>query len=208
MTNPAQALRLVVLVSGRGSNLQAIIDANSSGALQSFVAGVISNKEDAFALERAANANIPTLVVTSKGKKSDVFFSELIAAADSFKPDFIVLAGFMKILPASFVRHYQDRIINIHPSLLPKFPGLNAQKQALDAKAQTTGCTVHFVDEGCDTGPIILQKEENILDSDTEETLSKRLLHKEHACLIEALQLIETKKVVLQGKKTLLRNTL
>lgn len=186
------SLNLVVLVSGRGTNLQAILDAQVSRTIQSKVSLVISNKKDALALERAAKANVPTQVVPSKDKTSEEFFAELLTVVQNAKPDLIVLAGFMKILPPSFVQAFEGKIINIHPSLLPKFPGLNAQNQALEAGETETGCTVHYVDEGCDTGPIILQKTESILPNDTEDSLSQRLLKKEHVCLIEALQKLES----------------
>lgn len=158
MISTPQSFRLVVLVSGRGSNLQALIDAQNQGKIKSKIVGVISNKPGVLALSRATDATIPTKVVPSKGKKSAEFFAELEIVVDEFRPDLIVLAGFMKILPPDFVARRKNRIINIHPSLLPNFPGLDAQKQAIEAGAKQTGCTVHYVDEGCDTGPIILQK--------------------------------------------------
>ena len=196
MISTPQSFRLVVLVSGRGSNLQALIDAQNQGKIKSKIVGVISNKPGGLALSRATDATIPTKVVPSKGKKSAAFFAELEIVVDEFRPDLIVLAGFMKILPPDFVARRKNRIINIHPSLLPNFPGLDAQKQAIEAGAKQTGCTVHYVDEGCDTGPIILQKTESILPRDSADSLSERLLEKEHACLIEAIQLIENNKVL------------
>lgn len=202
----SKILNIIVLVSGRGSNLQALIDGIQAGHLISKVTAVLSNKDSVQALERAQKAGIACLVVPSKGKPKELFQEELLAAVSNLEPDLIVLAGFMKILSPAFIKRFENQIINIHPALLPAFPGLNAQKQALDAGVKTTGCTVHFVDEGCDTGPVILQKTEDILDSDTEETLSARLLKKEHTALVEAVKLIEENKVVLQGRQTLLRN--
>jgi phosphoribosylglycinamide formyltransferase-1 len=196
------ALRLVVLVSGRGSNLQALLDAQKTGSLESRVVKVVSNKAQAPALERAANAGVPTAVIPSVGKSSNDFFTELRACVDAANPDLVVLAGFMKILPADFVDAFAGRIVNIHPSLLPRFPGLNAQKQALDAGVKTTGCTVHFVDHGCDTGPVILQKIIDVLPGDTEESLSSRLLSVEHAALVEAIRRIETGKCAAPSVET------
>lgn len=186
-------LHIVVLVSGRGSNLQAIIDAEHTQKINSKISLVISNQPNALALEKAQKAGIATLAIPSKNKSATVFQSELLIALKKQKPDLIVLAGFMKILSKEVVSAFRGKIINIHPSLLPKFPGLNAQQQALDAGAKTTGCTVHFVDEGCDTGPIILQKTENILPDDDFESLDKRLLKKGHEALIEAIKRIEEK---------------
>lgn len=203
MSNSPQ---IVVLVSGRGSNLQALIDAIQDGHLNSQVKMVISNKEGVLALERAQKVGISTLVVESKAKSKDQFQDELLAAVMEQNPDLIILAGFMRLLSPAFIQRYKNKIINIHPALLPAFPGLHAQKQALEAGVKVTGCTVHYVDEGCDSGPIILQRTEEILDTDDEETLSSRLLHKEHDTLVEAVKLIEENKVVLQGRKTLLRN--
>lgn len=200
-----KSLRLVVLVSGRGSNLQALIDATAQSKIRSRVVAVISNKPDAMALERARKAGVAHSVVVSKAKSNDIFFRELELEVNKHQPDLIVLAGFMKILPPALVKAYKGRIINIHPSLLPAFPGLYAYKQAIDAGVKVTGCTVHFVDEGCDTGPIIIQKVININNDDSEDSLSERLLAHEHAALVESIKLIEDDKLVLQGKKTLLR---
>lgn len=183
--------RIVVLVSGRGSNLQALIDASESGKIKSQIVCVISNKDSAFALKRAEKAQIPRVVIPSAKKDTTLFFQELQTEVLKHKPDWIVLAGFMKILPKDFVKTFEQRIINIHPSLLPKFKGLDAQAQALEAKETITGCTVHFVDEGCDTGPIILQKSLSILPEDTVESLSARLLPLEHEALVEAMQVLE-----------------
>ncbi len=185
--------RIVVLVSGRGSNLQALIDAQHSQKIQSQIVAVISNKPEALALTRAQKAGMPTLVIASQGKDNAVFFAELLQAVKRQNPTWVVLAGFMKILPPAFVQAFAGKIINIHPSLLPLFPGLNAQAQALQAGVRETGCTVHFVDEGCDTGPVLLQKKIAISPDDTVATLSERLLVKEHECLVEAVRILERK---------------
>lgn len=200
-------LKIVVLASGRGSNLQALLDAIELGTLQSKIIAVICNKPDAQALKRAQDRGIPAICIASKGKSSEVFFEEILQAVLQYEPDLIVLAGFMKILPPLFVETFKNRIINIHPSLLPAFKGLDAQKQALEAGVKVTGCTVHFVDAGCDTGATILQTPVDILPEDTVESLSARLLTIEHQTLVRAVTLLETNKVILQGNKTLLRQT-
>lgn len=206
-SSSAKSLRLVVLVSGRGTNLGAIIDAAQKQIIQSKIKLVISNQPKALALERAKKAGIPYQIIPSQGRDQQKFFNDLKTAVAAQKPDLIILAGFMKILPRDFTQKFRYKIINIHPALLPSFPGLHAQKQALEAGVAVTGCTVHFVDEGCDTGSIILQKTERLQPGDTEETLSQRLLQKEHACLVEAIKLFEEEKVVLQGDQTLLRKS-
>jgi len=204
MANNAK-MKIVVLVSGRGTNLQAIIDAQQTKTIASRIIMVISNKENVAALDRAEKANIPFQVITSKGKSKDVYNKELLKSLQTLNPDLIVLAGYMKILPPSVINCFTNKIINIHPSLLPSFPGLKAQQQALDFGVKITGCTVHFVDEGCDTGPIILQEYEKVHNNDSQKSLSLRLLKKEHAALVQAIQLIENNKVILQDRKTLLR---
>lgn len=198
-------LNLTVLASGRGTNLQAILDASAQGHIKSRVTHVISDKEGAPALERARKAGIKALAIPSQGRKARDFFVELIQTLQNISPDLIVLAGFMRILPPEMVDAFEGRVINIHPSLLPAFPGLNAQKQALETGVKVTGCTVHYVDQGCDTGPILVQKTTEVKDDDTPESLSERLLVQEHKALIEAITLIEEHKVILQGRKTLLR---
>lgn len=190
-----KALNIVVLVSGRGTNLQAILDAQNAGTIQSRVTLVISNKEAAPALERAKACSVPTKVIMSKNRDPRGFFLELQDTVRAAKPDLIVLAGFMKILPPDFVKTFSNRIINIHPALLPNFPGLDAQGQAIAAGAKKTGCTVHVVDEGCDTGPIILQKTLEVLPNETRDHLAERLLPLEHQALIEAIQRIEAGKI-------------
>jgi len=189
-----KCLKITVLVSGRGTNLQAILEAQKAGTIQSEVTLVISNKKNATALERAKAFAIPTKVIPSNCDPKE-FFLELKQAVQAAKPDLIVLAGFMKILPHDFVQTFPNRIINIHPALLPNFPGLDAQGQAIAARVKKTGCTVHFVDEGCDTGPIILQKTLKILPKETRDSLAERLLPLEHQTLIEAIQMIEAGKI-------------
>ena len=171
------SLKIAVLVSGRGSNLQAIIDAIGSGKIDGKIEIVISNKKDAFALERARNHNIEGIFIDSLSFKSkDDYDRAIIKILDDKNIELVCLAGFMRILTPYFVNKYKRRIINIHPSLLPAFPGLEVQKKALDYGVKFTGATVHFVDEGVDSGPIILQSIVPVLDTDTPEILSERIL--------------------------------
>lgn len=206
--NETKGLNLVVLVSGRGTNLQAILDAIQQQKIKSRVIAVVSNRPQALALERARKLDIPTVTVLSKDRPKNEFHQELLEKVQRLSPDLIVLAGFMRILPEEFINSFPNKIINIHPSLLPAFPGLNAHQQALDAGVKLTGCTVHFVDKGCDTGPIILQESLPILEGDDENSLATRLLKVEHQTLITTIKLLEDDKVVLQKNKTLLRNDL
>ena len=183
-------LGLVVLISGRGSNLQAIIDAIEKGEISAQISAVISNVPGVQGLERAKKHNIPSAVVDNK-KFSDKSSYEavLLQTIDSFAPDLICLAGYMMIVGQRIINKYKGKIINIHPALLPAFPGLHAQRQAIEAGVKESGCTVHFVDEGCDTGPIILQKKVPVLFGDTEATLSARILEEEHKLYPKAIQL-------------------
>lgn len=190
-----------VLVSGRGSNLQAILDRIADGYLPVEVKVVISDKEDAYALERAKQAGISTVVVSRKACASKEEFEDKIhAALISAGCELVVLAGFMRLLSGAFVNKWQHKIINIHPALLPSFPGLDAQGQALDYGVKFSGCTVHFVDEGTDSGPIILQKVVPVLDSDTEDTLAARILEQEHKAMPEALKLWASDKLQIDGR--------
>ena len=194
--------KIGVVVSGRGSNLQSIIDHIAEGKLNVEVAVVVSDHKEAFALERAAKAGIPTAVVERKGCKDKAEFEDKIDAALRDKgAEVVVLAGFMRILTGHFISRWENKIINIHPALLPSFKGLDAQGQAVDYGVKVAGCTVHFVDEGTDTGPIILQKVVPVLDDDTEETLAARILVEEHKALPEAIQLWADGKLTIKGRK-------
>ena len=194
--------KIGVIVSGRGSNLQSIIDHIAEGKLDVEVAVVVSDHADAFALERAAKAGIPTAVVERKGCKDKAEFEDKIdAALRKAGAEAVVLAGFMRILTGHFISRWEHKIINIHPALLPSFKGLDAQGQAVDYGVKVAGCTVHFVDEGTDTGPIILQKVVPVLDDDTEETLAARILKEEHKALPEAIQLWADGKLTIKGRK-------
>ncbi len=194
--------KIGVVVSGRGSNLQSIIDHIAEGKLNVEIAVVVSDHKEAFALERAAKAGIPTAVVERKGCKDKAEFEDKIdAALREAGAEVVVLAGFMRILTGHFISRWEHKIINIHPALLPSFKGLDAQGQAVDYGVKVAGCTVHFVDEGTDTGPIILQKVVPVLDDDTEETLAARILIEEHKALPEAIQLWADGKLTIKGRK-------
>ena len=194
--------KIAVLVSGGGSNLQSIIDATESGYLDVQIAVVLSNKEEAYGLTRAKNHGIPAIVVKHgdfDGRED--FENKLIEVLDGYGVDLVVLAGFMRVLTPLFVGHYQHRIINIHPAILPSFPGTHAQKQAFDYGVRFSGCTTHFVDEGTDTGPIILQAVVPVLADDTEETLGARILKEEHRIFPETLKLWSEGRLVIEGRK-------
>lgn len=194
--------KIGVLVSGRGSNLQAIMDRIADGYLPLEIAVVISDKPDAFALERAQKADIKTVAVERKACASkEEFEAKINAALEAGGCELVVLAGFMRILSADFVNKWQHKIINIHPALLPSFPGLHGQKQAVDYGVKFSGCTVHFVDAGTDSGPIILQKVVPVMDDDTEDTLADRILVQEHIAMPEALKLWAEGKLTIEGRK-------
>ena len=197
-----KAMRLVIMASGRGSNFTAIDDAIKAGKLNAEIIAVVSDKTDAAVLGKALKAGVPNVVVLArKGfatrRDYDMALADLV---EGFSPDYIALAGFMRVLGKEFVGRFKGRIVNIHPALLPSFPGLDAQKQALDFGAKVTGCTVHFVDEGMDTGPIILQRAVPVLEGDDEEKLSQRILEQEHILYVEALGLLADEKVRLIGR--------
>ena len=194
--------KIGVVVSGRGSNLQSIIDHIAEGKLNVEIAVVVSDHKEAFALERAAKAGIPTAVVERKGCKDKAEFEDKIdAALRDAGAEVVILAGFMRILTGHFISRWENKIINIHPALLPSFKGVDAQGQAVDYGVKIAGCTVHFVDEGTDTGPIILQKAVPVFDDDTEETLAARILKEEHKALPEAIQLWADGKLTIKGRK-------
>jgi phosphoribosylglycinamide formyltransferase-1 len=197
-------IKLGVLASGRGSNLQALIDSMRGGRLDAEIAVVISDVEEAFALERARAAGIPAHYVDPGPKKSrlgEAAERKIVETLEAFGVDLIALAGFMRIVGAATVQRFRLRIMNIHPSLLPSFQGLHAQKQALDYGVKYSGCTVHFVDEGVDTGPIIIQVAVPVLDSDTEESLSERILKEEHRIYTEAINLFAAGRLRVEGRK-------
>ena len=173
--------KVVVLISGSGSNLQALIDNIAAGANPARIAAVISNRSDAYGLQRAQAAGIATLVLDHKAFSDRVAFDQTLAAAiDGFEPDLVVLAGFMRILSGDFVRHYQGRLLNIHPSLLPKYKGMHTHQRAIDDGEQEHGCSVHFVTEELDGGPLVVQAVVPVLPADTAESLAQRVHVQEH----------------------------
>jgi phosphoribosylglycinamide formyltransferase-1 len=172
--------RLAVLLSGRGSNFVAIHDAIQRGDLKAEICCVISNVPDARGLQIARDRGLESLCLPSKGVERVEYDQRLLAALRPHAPALVLLAGFMRILSPEFLRVYGGRVLNIHPALLPSFPGLHAQRQALEHGVRVSGCTVHFVDEGVDTGPIIMQRAVPVLEGDTEEILSARILEQEH----------------------------
>ena len=191
--------RLGVLASGSGSNLQALLDACKSGALAAEVAVVISNVTGARCLERAAAAGVPAVLLPHKEFKNREEYDAAVVAELRARGVIVVcLAGFMRLVTKVLLRAFPDRVINIHPALLPAFPGMHAARQALEAGARITGCTVHFVDEGTDTGPVILQAAVPVLDGDTEETLQARITAQEHAAYVRAVQLLISHQLALE----------
>lgn len=197
--------KLVVLLSGRGSNFVAIADAISRGEINAEVVTVISNKSDAAGLRTAAERGIAAQAIDHRQFASREEHEEGVRAAiDAAAPDFICLAGYMRRLTPSFVEAYPERIINIHPSLLPSFPGVDAQKQAIEHGVKVTGCTVHFVDRGVDTGPIILQRAIDVLPDDTAESLASRLLPLEHRAYTDALTLLCSRRFRIDGRRVVI----
>lgn len=196
-------IRIAVLVSGRGSNLQAIIDTIERGQLAAEIAVVISDQGDAYSLERARKHNIPAIHISAKDYKGkrDAYDALLVQELLHRGVELVCLAGFMRIITPVLIAAFPHRILNIHPSLLPAFPGLHVQKKALDHGVRFSGCTVHFVDAGMDTGPIIIQAVVPILDSDTEDRLSERILMQEHKIYSRAIQLYAEGRLKIEGRQ-------
>ncbi|MFW5862826.1 MAG: phosphoribosylglycinamide formyltransferase [Spirochaetota bacterium] len=190
------------LVSGRGSNFKTVAEKIISGYIPATCGIVLSNKADAMALETARDMGIPACaVLPGRYSSREAHEEALVAELEARKTDLVVAAGYMRILTPYFVRQYKNRIINIHPALLPSFPGVNAQEQALRYGVKITGCTAHFIDEGTDTGPIILQKAIPVLDNDTVTSLSKRILTEEHRVLPEAVKLFCEDRLRVNGRR-------
>jgi len=187
--------RIGVLLSGRGSNFEALAESTAAGRIPNAeIALVVSNRENAPGIERARARGIEARVIPSKGLEREAYDRLVAAALEEKKIDLVCLAGYMRLLSPFFVAAFRNRILNIHPSLLPAFPGLEAQRQALEHGAKFSGCTVHFVDENLDAGPIVLQAAVPIKDDDTPETLSERILREEHRIYSEAV------RIVLEGR--------
>ena len=199
--------RVGVLVSGRGSNLQALIDAAGRGELGGEIAVVVSNVEGALGLERAREAGLPAVFCDHRGKKREAFDAEVVETLRARHVDLVCLAGFMRLLSPVFVRAFPGRILNVHPALLPAFPGLDAQRLAWDHGVKVSGATVHLVDEGLDSGPIVAQEAVRVLSSDTPETLAARILEAEHRLYPRAVRLllegrcrVEGRRVIVEGE--------
>ncbi|NOJ26979.1 MAG: phosphoribosylglycinamide formyltransferase [Nitrososphaera sp.] len=203
-------INLGILISGRGSNMDAILAAIKSGYIKNIKPSiVISNNVEAAGLKTASEKyGVATRVVPANGQKGWDYDKKIVAVLQEFEVEpqngLVCLAGFMRIISPEFVRLYKTRIINIHPALLPSFPGLHAQRQAVQYGVKVSGCTVHFVDEGVDSGPVILQKPVAVLDDDTEETLSARILEKEHVAYPEAVKLFAEGRIKTNGRKTVI----
>jgi phosphoribosylglycinamide formyltransferase-1 len=199
------SLNVGVLISGSGTNLQAILDAAAADDLGgASVAVVISNKADARGLERARTAGVPAAVVDHRAYAGrEPFEDALVDVLRRHEVDLVALAGFMRLLTPHFLRQFPDRVVNIHPALLPSFPGTHAQRQAFDYGVRITGCTVHFVDEGTDTGPIIAQAAVPVLAHDTEETLAARVLAEEHRIYPHVVRLIAGGRVRREGRRVI-----
>jgi phosphoribosylglycinamide formyltransferase 1 len=198
---------LGILLSGRGSNFEAIADSVAAGRIRANLAVVISNRAEAAGIESARRRGLEARVIPSKGKPREQHDAEVVAALKEKNVDLVCLAGYMRLLSPWFVRQFPNRILNIHPSLLPAFPGLEAQKQALEYGAKVSGCTVHFVDEQLDHGAIILQKAVPVLDGDDEHTLAARILEQEHIAYTEAINVVLGGDYELAGRRLVRRAT-
>lgn len=200
----AQQLPIGVLISGSGTNLQAIIDAIEEKRLDAVIRVVISNRQEAFGLMRARRHNIPTEVLDHRKFSSREAYDEaLVEILQKQQVELVILAGFMRLLSPVFVKSYANRIMNIHPALLPSFPGLHVQKKAVEHGVRFSGCTVHFVNEGCDEGPIIIQAVVPVYPDDTEESLSARILKEEHRIYLRAIQLYSEGRLHVVGRRVL-----
>jgi phosphoribosylglycinamide formyltransferase-1 len=196
--------RLGVLLSGRGSNFEALADSAAAGRIpDTEIALVVSNREGAPGIDRAKQRGIPWRVIPSKGLEREAYDRQVVAALHEQQVDLVCLAGYMRLLSPYFVAAFPNRILNIHPSLLPSFPGLESQRQALEYGVKFAGCTVHFVDENLDAGPIILQAVVPVRDAETEESLSERILAEEHRIYSEAVKIVLEAKYRIEGRRVL-----
>jgi phosphoribosylglycinamide formyltransferase-1 len=196
--------RIGVLLSGRGSNFEALAESIASGRIPNAeIAMVISNRDGAPGIDRAKARSIPTRVIPSKGLERETYDRQVVAALNEGKVDLVCLAGYMRLLSPYFVAAFPNRILNIHPSLLPSFPGLESQRQALEYGVKFAGCTVHFVDENLDAGPIVLQAVLPVNDNDTEDTLSARILQEEHRIYSEAVRIVLEDRYKIEGRRVI-----
>lgn len=199
-------INIGVLASGRGTNLQAIIEAVEEGRIEGRISIVISDNRGALALKKAEQHNIEARYINFKEfKDREDYDKEIIKTMKKKKVDLVVLAGYMRILSPFFINVYKNKIMNIHPALLPSFPRLHAQKQAVECGVKVSGCTVHFVDEGVDSGPIILQKAVEVNDDDTEESLTEKILKEEHQIYPRAIQLFCQDRLIIKGRKVIIK---
>jgi phosphoribosylglycinamide formyltransferase-1 len=196
--------RLGILISGRGSNFEAIAENVARGAIDAEIAVVLSNRAEAAGLQTARARGLNAVCLASKGMDREVYDRMLVAELHKYDVDVVCLAGFMRLLSAGFIREFPNRILNIHPSLLPAFPGLDAQHQALAHGVKITGCTVHFVDQDLDAGPIVLQAAVPVNDDDTVDTLSARILTEEHRIYSEAIRIVLAGDYRIEGRRVLL----
>ena len=196
-------MRLGILISGRGSNFEAIADNVAAGKIAAEIAVVISNRAEAPGLEAARRRGLTAVAMPSKGLDRTVFDATMGAELKRHEVDLVCLAGYMRLLSAGFIREFPGRVLNIHPSLLPSFPGLDAQHQALQHGVKVTGCTVHFVDEYLDAGPIVAQAAVPVLDDDTVDSLSARILKEEHRIYSEAIRTVTSGKLRTEGRRVL-----
>jgi len=197
--------RLGILLSGRGSNFEAIAASVAAGRIDAAIAVVISNRPEARGLETARALGLNAVCIPSKGLEREAYDRLVVAELEKHQVDLVCLAGFMRLLSAYFVRQFPLRILNIHPALLPSFPGLDAQHQALDHGVKISGCTVHFVDENLDSGPILAQAVVPVLDADTADTLSARILKEEHRVYSEAIRLVLSGNFRVEGRRVISR---
>ncbi len=197
--------RLGILLSGRGSNFAAIAGNVQAGNIAAEIAVVISNRPEARGLELARQRGLPAVCIPSKGLDRVVYDAMLVDELKKHAVDLVCLAGYMRLLSAGFIREFPGRVLNIHPSLLPSFPGLDAQHQALEHGVKVTGCTVHFVDEYLDAGPILIQAAVPVLDDDTVETLSARILDQEHRIYSQAIRMVLSGPLRIEGRRVLAR---
>lgn len=199
-------LTLGVLASGRGSNFQSIIDSIESGFLEAGIAVLITDNPEAYAVERARRHNIEALVIRPRDyPDKDAYYSHLAGELKKRNVELVILAGFMRVIGKALVDQYRNRIMNIHPALLPSFPGLHGQKQAADYSVKISGCTVHFVDEGMDTGPIIIQAAVPSYHDDTEESLGQRILKQEHKIFPYAIRLFSEGRISIAGRNVIIK---
>jgi len=196
--------RIGVLLSGRGSNFEALADSVTAGRIPNAeIAIVVSNREGPPGIDRAKERKIATRIIPSKGLEREAYDRQVVAVLNEYKVDLVCLAGYMRLLSPYFVAAFPQRILNIHPSLLPSFPGLESQRQALEYGVKLAGCTVHFVDENLDAGPIVLQAVVPVKDEDTEAALSERILREEHRIYSEAVRIVLEGKFKIAGRRVL-----